>query len=164
MVRPFYVCGTRMKLYQPRPLNRRIKLLATCLLLSLAFAAWTWIRPYEWGRDAGARYRIVHAALKVDHSFYWLTIHLKREGREPHDLLKPVALILADGRELEPTEFSCIEEEGYPEIGYRFWLEEKDIPGPIRLKINDGTLTVRKKPGAPPAQTGSVRYFTTANW
>jgi hypothetical protein len=144
-------------------LNRRTKLLAACLAVSLIFAGWTWLRPYEWGADAGARYRIVHAAVERDHSYYWLTLHMKRAGDQPHDLLKPVRLILADGREAEPADFFQVEEQGYPEIGYRFYLEEKDLSGPLRLKLNDGTLTVRKKSDPAPA-TNSIRYFNTANW
>jgi hypothetical protein len=144
-------------------LNRRTKLLAACLAISMVFAGWTWLRPYEWSPDSGARYRIVHASLDQDHSYYWLAVHLKRAGDQPHDLLKPVTLILADGRELAPVDFAHAEEAGYPEIDYRFWLEEKDLPGPLRLKLNDGTLTVRKESGAPPL-SDSIRYFNTANW
>ena len=87
----------------------------------------------------------------------------QRAGDQPHDLLKPVRLILADGREAEPADFFQVEEQGYPEIGYRFYLEEKDLSGPLRLKLNDGTLTVRKKSDPAPA-TNSIRYFNTAHW
>lgn len=147
----------------PPALNRRTKLLALCLVISLVFAGWTWLRPYEWGRDVGARYRIAHSSLRKDASYYWLELKLERAGDEPHDLMKPVALILADGREIEPADFGHAEEVGYPEINYRFWLEDKDLPGPLRLKLNDGTLTVRKESGAPPLKD-SIRYFNTANW
>lgn len=164
-VRPFCVCGFRPSLYQPRPLNRRIKLLSACLAISMAFAGWTWLRPYEWSRDPGARYRIVHASLERDHSFYWLILNLRQAGPETHDLLKPVALILADGREVEAADTFLEGDEAHPNsgIGLKFWLEEKDLSGPLKLKLNDGTLTVRKKSGAPPV-SDSIRYFNTANW
>jgi hypothetical protein len=146
-------------------LNRRLKLLATCLAISLIFAGWTWLRPYEWSRDPGARYRIVHASLERDHSFFWLGLYLKQAGPQSHDLMKPVALILADGREVEPAGTDLEGDQTHPNvgIGLKFWLEEKDLAGPLRLKLNDGTLTVRKEPGPPPV-TDSIRYFNTANW
>jgi hypothetical protein len=164
-VRPFCICGLRPVLYQSPPLNRRAKLLAACLALSLLFAGWTWFRPYEWGRDPGARYRIVHASLQRDHSFFWLGVYLKQSGSESHDLMKPVALVLADGREIDPAETNLEGNQEHPTsgIGLRFWLEEKDLAGPLRLKLNDGTLTVRKNPG-PPAPGSSIRYFNTVNW
>ncbi|MCW1885773.1 hypothetical protein OKA04_13615 [Luteolibacter flavescens] len=146
-------------------MNRRTQLLALCLLISLAFAGWTWLRPYEWGRDAGARYRIVHSSLRKDTSYYWLELKLDQAGEESHDLRKPVALILADGREMEPAETQLEGDATNPTsgIGLKFWLEEKDLAGPLRLKMNDGTLTVRKESGAPPLKN-SIRYFNTANW
>jgi hypothetical protein len=146
-------------------LNRRTKLLAACLSISLVFASWTWMRPYEWSRDAGARYKIVHASVEPDHSFFWLRLYLKQAGPESHDLMKPVALILADGREIEPAGTDLEGDEAHPNagIGFRFWLEEKDLAGPLRLKLNDGTLAVRKESGPLPV-TDSIRYFNTANW
>ena len=143
-------------------MNRRTKLLAVCLAISLVFAGWTWMRPYEWGSDASARYRIVYTSLQRDHSFCWIGVHLEHVGNEMHDFHKPVALVLADGREIEPAEFAATEEE-FQSIDYRFWLEEKDLRGPLRLKLNDGTLTVRKESGPVPV-TDSIRYFNTANW
>lgn len=147
-------------------MKRRTLLLAACLALSLAFAAWTWLRPYEWGGDPAARYRVVHASLERDHSYFWLGVRLKQAGDESHDLMKPVALRLADGRDLEPAETVLEGETGRPvaAIGFRFWLEEKDLAGPLRLKLNDGTLLVRRSPGPPPDTGGGIRYFLTANW
>jgi hypothetical protein len=146
-------------------LNRRIKLLSACLAISLVFAGWTWLRPYEWGRDPGARYCIVHASLEPDHSFFWLRLYLKQAGPQSHDLTKPVALILADGREVEPADTGLEGDETHPNINIdlKFWLEGKDLAGPLRLKLNDGTLTVRKETGPPPV-SDSIRYFNTANW
>ncbi|MEK7948887.1 hypothetical protein [Luteolibacter soli] len=143
-------------------MNRRTKLLAVCLVISLVFAGWTWTRPYEWSHDAKARYHIAYASLDKDRSYYWVGVHLERDGREEHDFHKPVALVLADGRELEPAEFSNTEED-FQSIDYRFWVEEKDMTGPLRMKLNDGTLTIRKKSGPPPV-IDSIRYFNTANW
>ena len=149
----------------PAAVNRRTLLLAICLAVAMGFAGWTWLRPYEWGRDDAARYRIVHASLERDHAYCWLGLYLKQAGAEAHDLQKPVLLVLADGREIEPAETQLEGDESHPTqaLGFRFWLGEKDLAGPLRLKLNDGTLTVRKRPELPEGGEG-VQYFLTANW
>lgn len=141
-------------------------LMLILLGLSLVFAGWQWLRPYEWGGDPGARFKIVHASVKRDTSYYWLNLYLKHAGGEPHDLAKPVALLLADGREMDPADtlLEGNEDTGTVAIGFRFWLEEKDLAGPLRLRMNDGTLNVRSGSGVPPITGGSTRFFTSRNW
>lgn len=146
-------------------MNRRTQLLSICLGLSLAFAAWSWLRPYEWGRDPGTRHRIALASLQHDHSFSWLGIVLQQTDSDPSDFPKPL-LILPDGRELEPAETKLAggTEQPNSSIHLRFWIEQKDLTGPVHLKLDTGTLTVRRKSGPPPATRGPIRYFKTANW
>ena len=147
-------------------MNRRVLLLLICLALTAAFAAWVWLRPYDWADDPGARYRVVHASLEQDHSYYWLGLKLKQVAADSHDLTKPVHLLLADGREVEPAETQLEGSEGKPvtTLGFRFWLTEKDLAGPLRLRLNDGTLTVRQKPGLPASAGEPIRYFLNSNW
>ncbi len=146
-------------------MKRRLVLLLISLLLSLAFLGWQWLRPYDWNADPQARYRIVHASLERDHSFYWLGLRLDRTGREGHDLAKPVALLTAAGREVEPADVTMEGdgESGVTGLSFRFWLEKDDLDGPLRLRLNDGSLTVRQRSG-PPADKGGIRYFSTSRW
>jgi hypothetical protein len=148
-----------------RALKRRTLLLSLCLAAASLFAAWTWLRPYEWNADPGARYRIVHTSLEEDHSYFWLGIRLEQAGVPSHDLLKPVRLLTADGREIEPADTQMEGDAAKPVDGlaFRFWLEEKDLGGPLKLRLNDGTLTVRSG-SAVPDGTGTIRYFLTSGW
>ena len=149
-----------------RPVTRRTALLLASLALSLAFAAWQWFRPYDWAADPTARFRIVHAALKRDHSYVWLDLYLKKSGDLEHDLAKPVVLRLADGREIEPADTTIEGEDGQPSkaLGFRFWLEERDFAGPLELRLNDGSLLVRSGSGSPFIPASSSRFFTHRNW
>ncbi|WP_226895027.1 hypothetical protein [Luteolibacter marinus] len=139
-------------------------LLLVCLVISLAFAGWEWLRPYESGSDPAARFRIAHASVTRDHRNLWLDLYLKHTGGEPHDLGKPVDLQLADGRSIEPAGTTLEGETGTTAIGFRFWLDEADFSGPMSLRINDGTLSVRSGSGVPDGGDGSPRFFTTRNW
>jgi hypothetical protein len=149
-----------------RTVKRRTFLLLVMLALSLVFAGWQWLRPYEWNADPSARFRMLHATVERDHSFVWLDIYLKFSGGERHDLGKPVALLLADGRELDPAETTLEGDDDNPTkaLGFRFWLEERDFAGPIRLRLNDGILTVRSGTGLPATDDGGSRFFTTRYW
>jgi hypothetical protein len=148
------------------PVTRRTTLLLILLAISLVFAGWQWFRPYEWSSAPGARFRIVHSSLKRDHSHVWLDLYLKKSGEADHDLSKPVFLRLADGRELEPADTTLEGDEGEPvrALGFRFWLEEKDLAGPLDLTINDGVLSIRTGNGLPEIKEDGVRFFTTRNW
>lgn len=150
----------------PAAVKRRTLLLLLALGVSVVFAAWQWFRPYDWSPDPAARYHIVHAAVERDHSYLWLNLFLERNGDSPHDLTKPVRLLTADGRELEPadTTLGGDEESGTDALGFRFWLEEKDFAGPLKLRLHDGTLNVRTQSGLPGVNQGTPRYFNTCNW
>lgn len=147
-------------------MTRRTALLLVLLALSLAFAGWQWFRPYDWSADPAARFRIVHAAVKRDHSYLWLDLYLKKAGEREHDLEKPVVLRLADGREIEPADTTFEGEDGQPSqaLGFRFWLEEKDFAGPLDLRLNDGSLSVRSGSGLPAIPADSSSFFTHRNW
>jgi hypothetical protein len=149
-----------------RPVTRRTALLLISLALSLVFAGWQWFRPYEWRSDPAARFRIVRAGLKRDHSYVWLDLYLSKSGAQDHDLAKPVVLRLADGREIEPADTTIEGREGQPTraLGFRFWLEEKDFAGPLSLRLNDGSLGVRSGTGLPALATGDSLLFTSRNW
>jgi hypothetical protein len=150
----------------PRSVTRRTTILVVLLALSLVFAGWQWLRPYDLSADPSARFRIVHAGLKRDHSYFWLDLYLKKSGSLGHDLAKPVILRLADGREIEPADTTIEEVNGQPSesLGFRFWLEEKDFAGPLDLQLNDGTLRVRSGSGLPAVSSDSSSFFTHRNW
>jgi hypothetical protein len=150
----------------PAAVKRRTLLLFLALGISVVFAAWQWFRPYDRSPDPAARYHIVHAAVERDHSYLWLNLFLERNGDSPHDLAKPVLLLTADGRELEPadTTLGGDEKSGTDALGFLFWLNDADFAGPLKLRLNDGTLLVRKQSGTPGVNKGAPRYFTSSNW
>lgn len=142
------------------------KFLLLLLVGSALFAAAVWFLPYEWRPDPGARFKISAAQVKRDRSSYWLNLHLKRSGEEEHDLRKPVRMILADGRELEPADTTFAGEmgPGTTAIWFRFWIEEDDLKGPLVLHINDGSLKVKSSTGVPSIASGSMRTFSNHRW
>jgi hypothetical protein len=148
-----------------RGVKRRTTLLLLMLAVASAVAAWQWLRPYQWSSDPAARFQIAHASVTRDHSFYWLDLYLKRSGGD-HDLAKPVRLLLADGRELEPAETTFEGDAGNATraLGFRFWLEDRDFAGPLQLRINDGLLQVRTRSGPPAGADASSAHFTTSDW
>lgn len=150
----------------PAAVKRRTLLLLIALAVSVVFAAWQWFRPYDWSPDEAARYRIAYTSIEQDHSYYWLNLFLERHGDASHDLAKPVLLLTADGRELEPadTTLGGDEKTGTESLGFRFYIRAEDFAGPLKLRLNDGTLTIRKQSGVPGVTTGAVRYFNTSNW
>jgi hypothetical protein len=150
----------------PAAVKRRTLLLLLALGVSVIFAAWQWFRPYDWSPDKAARYQVVHASLTRDHSYLWLNVFLERKGDSDHDLTKPVLLLTADGRELEPAETTLggDEKRGTESLGFRFWLQDGDFTGPVKLRLNEGELIIRKQSGVPGVNNGTPRYFTTSNW
>jgi len=134
--------------------------------LSVLFAAAAFILPYEWGPDPGARYKIAAVQAKRDRSYHWITVHLKKSGAENHDLMKPVRLLAGDGHELEPadTTFQGDAQAGFTEIWYKFWVSDAEVARPLRLKINDGTLTVKTSEGMPAIHDGMMRTFSNPRW
>jgi hypothetical protein len=140
--------------------------LIVSLLVSAVFAGWVWLRPYEWRADPAARSTIAAAMVKEDHGYYWLHLHLKVTSGESHDLMKPVRLVTAGGRELEPadTTLGGTGESGTTAIWFKFWLEPADIGGALNLRINDGTLTVKSSQSIPSLGPEKEECFATHRW
>jgi hypothetical protein len=136
------------------------------LLVSAAFATWTWFRPYAWGADPAARCKVVGAQVRQDTSYFWLDVHLKLKPGQEHDLEKPVRLVTSAGRELEPADTTMGGKtgEGTTDLWFKFWLEAADFDGPIKLRINDGSLAIRSGKGIPALGHSNAEYFTTSHW
>ncbi len=136
------------------------------LIVSAAFAAWSWLRPYAWSVDPAARCKVVGSQVRKDGSFYWLDAHLKVTSGQAHDLMKPVRLITAAGRELEPADTTLGGETGggTTDLWFKFWLETADLDGPLKLRINDGSLVIRSGSGIPRLGSANPEYFTTSRW
>jgi len=85
---PFFVASRRLgsSCGGVTRLHLRI-LLGICLLFSIAFAAWGWLRPYDWHPDPAASGKIIAAEVIEDHSRYWLTVHVELLPGQEHDLL-----------------------------------------------------------------------------
>ncbi len=137
-----------------------------CLVLSASFAAWTWFRPYAWQVDPEARCKVVGCQVKQDRSNFWVDVHLKLDRGQTHDLMKPVLLLTAAGRELEPadTTLSGAEVGGTSDLWFKFWLESGDIESPLTLRINDGTLAIKTDAGMPNLGSSNEEYFITNHW
>ncbi|MBN8457828.1 MAG: hypothetical protein J0M04_08315 [Verrucomicrobia bacterium] len=142
------------------------KCLLLILLAAICFAGWSWWRPYEWKPDPGARFRITGTEVSLDHGYHWVTVRLKRSGKQPHDLTKQARLILADGRELEPADTRMT---GDPDLGItgleiRFWLEPGALTGPLKLRLNDGILTVKAGSAEPRLGIDGHDYYNSTRW
>ena len=140
--------------------------LIVCLLVSASFAAWAWFRPYAWKVDPDARCKVVGCQVTKDRLNYWVDAHLHVARGQTHDLLKPVRLVTAAGRELEPAEtsFAGSEAGGTTDLWFKFWLESGDIEGPLVLRINDGALEIKADTGMPTLGSSNVRNFVTNHW
>jgi hypothetical protein len=140
--------------------------LVAALLVSTAFAAWSWLRPYAWGVDPTARCKVAGALVRNDASFYWLDAHLKVTPGQTHDLMKPVRLVTSAGRELEPADTTLGGKTGgeTTDLWFKFWLESADLEGPLKLRINDGTLVIKSNSGMPRLGRSNLEYFTTSRW
>ena len=140
--------------------------LALLLVLLTALAAWMWSMEYDGKPDPKSRFEIEAVQVKRDRGYYWLEAHLKRSGAKDHDMLQPVRLVLADGRELEPadTTFAGSPEKGSTEIWFNFWLEGKDLEGPLKLLLNGGSLRVKTNPEAPGMDRKGEAVFKSADW
>lgn len=136
------------------------------LLVTAAFAAWSWFKPYDWNPDPGARCKVVGCQLRKDRSFFWLDVHLEITPGKTHDLEKPVRLVMADGKELEPadTTLGGTEAGGTTDLWFKFWLESPDVGQAMKLRINDGMLVVRSNKGTPRLGSSGHEYFTTHRW
>ncbi len=141
-------------------------ILVALLVISGAFAAWSWLRPYEWSADAKADCVITGAQLVHDHSYYWLNLQLVVSDGQQHDLQKPIRLVLSDGRKLQAadTTLEGNEQKNIHKIWLKFWLHERDLTGPLHLQVNEGTLSVRSGRGIPKLRPDGSRYFVTHRW
>jgi hypothetical protein len=148
--------------------NRRLfrSLLISLLALVSAFAVWTWFRPYAGDPDPNARFTIEAAEVIRDASYYWINLHLKRNGEADHDLQKDVRLVLGDGHELEPADTSLVGSAatGVSDIWLRFWLNEDQLNRPLTLRLNGGSLTVKSTTGQPTLKPNGKRVFTSHRW
>ncbi|MEP2776993.1 MAG: hypothetical protein ABJQ29_12425 [Luteolibacter sp.] len=140
--------------------------MALLIVIATAAAAWLWTQDYDSNPDPTARFSIEAAKVEKDHSFYWLELHLKKNGSEKHDLRKPVRLITAGGKIHEPAEttFAGNPELGFTDIWLKFWLENGDLEKNIELKINDGTLRVKTGGEVPEPPAGGNVVFKSSDW
>jgi hypothetical protein len=147
-----------------RPTLRAVLVFA--LLLSAGFAAWAWLRPYEWQADPAARCKVIGTQVRKDQSFFWVDIHLQVSTGQTHDLTKPVLLRTSGGREIKAADtlFGSEPNRSPTDLWYKFWLESTDLEGPLSLRINDGTLLIKAKPGLPCQGRKAIQYFVTNRW
>lgn len=144
-----------------------IRLLLAALVVGLTLAAaWVVTGKYDSHPDPKARFEIEAVQVKRDRGYYWLEAHLKRTGAEDHDMLQPVRLILADGRELEPADtiFAGSPEKGFTAVWFKFWLEGKDLDGAIKLLLNGGELRIKTNPESPSMNQKGEAVFKSADW
>lgn len=136
------------------------------LLIALGYTAWNGWRPYDWHPDPAARYRVAGVAVTHDHGHHWLEVKLKRAGTASHDLTKPVRLVLAGGRELEPADtwLGGGPDEGMSAITFKFWLDPGALAGPLRLRLNDGELIIKATSPEPALGITGHRYFNSIHW
>lgn len=81
--------------------------------------------------------------------------------------MKPVALLLGEsGKELEPadTTLAGTVDTGTSEIWLKFWLDADDLDEPLRLRVNDGFLTVKSNAGVPQLGPSKSEFFPTEHW
>ena len=136
------------------------------LVISAAFAAWAWMRPYAWTPDAAARCKVVETLVTRDAGFCWVNVHLKVNPGMAHDLEKPVSLETGDGRSFGPADTTLGGRDIHApdEIWFKFWLEREALAGPLMLRLNDGSLAVKSTAGIPDIKEGGYRNFTTHRW
>lgn len=151
--------------FQPAAVTRRMKFLLLALVVSVLFAGWQWLRPYEWSPDSGADHHVTRCLVERSHSNYWLRIFLKSNEGEEIDFMKPLQLVTADGRTHAIAELDREgSERAIDTIVLRFWLEEKDFAGPLSLQINDGKLSIRSGDTLPRMADGAFRVFNSTRW
>lgn len=141
-------------------------MLLVALVISAAFAAWAWLRPYAWRPDAAARGKVVETLVTRDVAFYWVNVHVKVTPGLFHDLEKPVALETGDGRRFSPadTTMGGGDIKNPEDIWFRFWLDREVLSGPLTLHVNDGSLVIKSTTGIPEIEDGRYRNFTTHRW
>ena len=167
MVRPFSFAADA-SLVSPVVVSRKSFrwILVGLLVISGGFAAWSRMRPYEWWADAKAACVISGCQVKQDHSNYWVHLKLKVNGNMEHDLEIPVRLMTAAGREISPADTTLEGDKAMSirSIWLKFWLENDDLDGPLKLSINEGVLIVRSGTGIPMLRSDGSRYYVTHKW
>ncbi|MGJ8632587.1 MAG: hypothetical protein ACSHX7_01600 [Luteolibacter sp.] len=141
-------------------------LLAALLVLLTVFAALVFSADFSKDPDPGALFEIQAVRLERDQSYFWLEVHLKKSGEKDHDLEKLPKLVTSTGKIHRPadTVFAGTPEKGFSEIWYKFWLEEKDLKGTLKLEMNEGVLTVKSSDGAPSLESGKEKTIRNADW
>jgi hypothetical protein len=83
-----------------------------------------------------------------------------------HDLLKPVELVTDSGAVLEPAETTMAGEDGKgtSDLWFKFWLEEAQLKGALKLRINDGVLAIKSGDGLPKLGVSNKEYFPSSKW
>ncbi len=134
----------------------------SALILSLAFASWSWFRPYEWSPDPAARCKVEGVQLTQDRTYFWVEVHLVVMPGMTHDLQKPVFLEASTGKKLDPAEttFSGAEGAGTTDVWFKFWMENKDLAGPLTLHLNEGKLSIKANDGIPL----KTQYHVSNRW
>ncbi len=140
--------------------------LVGALIAAALFAGWSWLRPYDWRPDPGARCQVVGVQLRRDLNHFWLDVHLKTLTGASHDLAKTVLLQTQTGRALSPADSTFGgDDPGQPrEMWFKFWLERADLDGTLHLRLNDGGLVIKNTTGIPALESSEIRYFPTRNW
>lgn len=147
--------------------HKRIRIgLYSLLLLAALFAAASFLIPYDWNPNPGARFKIAATQVKKDRGYYWITVHLKKAGGKNHDFEKPVRLVTASSEEIEPADFtfSGSPEAGFHEMWVKFWVPAEQTTGALDLRINDGRLRVKSHAPMPSLTDAIMRTFTSPRW
>lgn len=146
-----------------RPLTR---ILVLVLVVVSAVAVWAWFRPYAWGADPAARFHIQQAQVRRDYAEYWVKLALEQSGPQGHDLTKPVVLETSSGRQISAVDSLSSKDEngGKDGLWLEFILDEKDLAGPLKLRLNDGLLIVKSKGGVPTIASGDSKVYSSNGW
>lgn len=140
--------------------------LAVLLVFVTAVAAWLWSAEYASESDEAARMEVEAVQVVRDRSYCWVEIHLKKVGEKPHDLQRPVGLVV-DGKgfhEPADTTFAGNPDDGFTEVWFKFWLEEEELEHLMKLRINEGELWIKKSPGQPDLGDDGRGVFRNADW
>lgn len=140
--------------------------MAVMLVFSVAFAAWSWLRPYESGADPQAKVEIVGVELRRDHSFYWLTVHVRAKKGASLDLSRPARLSVRKEGDVQvaDTRLEGSAESGFREAWFQFWLDSGQVSGPLKLDLPGGILSVKSGGDMPELENGKIRHYPTHNW
>lgn len=143
------------------------RIAVSLLLLLLTFVVGKlFFSEFDANPDPKARYVIQAVQLKKDLDHFWLDLHLRRVGKENHDLRRPVRLLTADGKKHEAadTKFAGSPEEGFTDIWFKFWLDPSDLESSIKLEINEGRLLVKSSEGFPNLKNQDNIVIQSSNW